>query len=297
MFKLSRFTESDFQRIRKTAERPPRVSVYDVMCAVTGATSCTVARTWKRLQKTYPEQTAGCHPFRFPTHGGNYTPVATVQDMTRIMTVLPGKATADVRQEAADALVRYLGLGQERNRLTPEDHPARFFSKSVESSPLEKTVADAVAAALANQVLEISGSSTANQQSLLAMGAKVDASNRDRIEAEGGPLHVSSFLTDSGVPADLVRRLTPVFSREVNRRKLAAWDAGLRGGPLWIAWSQGAWRLYHTEADRDVLWEVFSDPLTEQYLSRLRENDQRPTRPSASSSRAGPYSRPAGSIS
>ena len=69
----------------------------------------------------------------------------------------------------------------------------------------------------------------------------------------------------------LIRRLTPTFAAEVGRRKLEQWH-GLDGDrpPLWIAWSLAAWRLYYTEADRELLCAVFDDPLTKQGLERLR---------------------------
>lgn len=145
-------------------------------------------------------------------------------------------------------------------------------------------------------VLEIARSSvTSFSKKLLTIGTPVDDSHLPTIAAEGGALHVSVFLRDMGVRHDLIRRLTPTFSLEVGRRKLAQHSAAdpLSKPPLWIAWSQGAWRLYYTEADRELLCAVFEDPLTNQNLERLERSCQayRPAVPAIARRRSGPYSR------
>ena len=147
----------------------------------------------------------------------------------------------------------------------------------------------------ARGVLEISGSRlTSFSQKLLGVGTPVDESHLSSITAEGGPLHVSVFLQDMGVRHDLIRRLIPTFSSEVSRRKLEQYN-GVEGikPPLWIAWSQGAWRLYYTEADRELLYSVFEDPLTKQNIERLEQScpAARPAAPVVARRRSGPYSR------
>jgi prophage antirepressor-like protein len=154
--------------------------------------------------------------------------------------------------------------------------------RSLQRALTPQVVQDGVVGALAQThgVLEITRSSagaatTFAQRNLLSMGTKVTDATLPVIEAEGGPLHVSNFLEEMGVRADVIRRLTPTFAQEVNRRKVAAANGGVGArGPLWIAWSQGSWRHYHTEADRDLLWEVFSDPLTSQNIEKL-ESEKR----------------------
>lgn len=145
-------------------------------------------------------------------------------------------------------------------------------------------------------VLEIARSRvTSFSKKLLAIGTPVDDSHLPTIAAEGGALHVSVFLRDMGVHHDLIRRLTPTFSLEVGRRKLAQHTAAdpLNKPPLWIAWSQGAWRVYYTEADRALLCAVFEDPLTKQNLEQLQKSCQasHPAAPTVARRRSGPYSR------
>lgn len=144
-------------------------------------------------------------------------------------------------------------------------------------------------------VLEISRSRlTSFSQKLMGIGTPVDDSCLATIDAEGGALHVSVFLQDMGVRHDLIRRLIPTFSSEVSRRKFEQYN-GIEGvkPPLWIAWSQGAWRLYYTEADRELLCAVFEDPLTKQNMELLERSCQaaRPAAPVVARRRSGPYSR------
>jgi hypothetical protein len=87
-------------------------------------------------------------------------------------------------------------------------------------------------------VLEITRSSHSRAEAqLLSLGTKVEGeSSLQLVALEGGALHLSVFLDEKGVQADVVRRLLPTFSAEVKRRKLAQHTGE---GPLWIAWSQG----------------------------------------------------------
>jgi hypothetical protein len=54
------------------------------------------------------------------------------------------------------------------------------------------------------------------------------------IEEEGGHLPVKVFLTVMGVHPDLLRRLTPCFTQEVNRRKIIT-----IGVPIWHCMQRG----------------------------------------------------------
>ena len=161
---------------------------------------------------------------------------------------------------------------------------------------LEKKVENITvsSAASAHGILEITRSNHSEaERHLLSIGTKVTDGHLRLIAIEGGPLHLSVFLSERGVQADIIRRLTPTFSAEVKRRKL---DRYAGEGPFWIAVSQGSWRPFYTEADRDLINEVFEDPLTKQNIEALRASSQPPrTLPPANNGRlrrrAGPYSR------
>ena len=148
MLCLQQLSDDTVGRIRKTAEDPPRVSVYDVLQVVTGCPAYSCSTRWQRLKDNFPEVSTPCANFKFSGRGQVATPVADVRSIAEIIMVLPGRAAAGVRKQAADILVRYLGgdasLVEEvaANRLTQEqldeDDPARIFGQTVESEALKR---------------------------------------------------------------------------------------------------------------------------------------------------------------
>ena len=60
MSSFSTLNEQALRQIRKTAENPPRVSVYDVMQAVAGVQPKHCSTVFERLQNDHPEITTGC---------------------------------------------------------------------------------------------------------------------------------------------------------------------------------------------------------------------------------------------
>ena len=148
MLHLQELTDGTVARIRKTAEDPPRVSVYDVLQVVTGCPAYSCSTRWQRLKDSFPDVSTPCANFKFSGRGQVPTPVTDVRGIVEIIMVLPGRAAADVRKQAADTLVRYLGgdpsLVEEvaANRLTQEemdaDDPARIFGQTVESEATKR---------------------------------------------------------------------------------------------------------------------------------------------------------------
>ena len=130
---FSALNEQALRQIRQTAENPPKVSVYDVINAITGQSNPRMI--WDRLCTGFPEVVTYCDTFEFPGRGQQYIPVADARGITEIIVLPPGKAAAHFRKAAADVVVRYLGgdltLVEEiaANRLAqeslPEEHPAR----------------------------------------------------------------------------------------------------------------------------------------------------------------------------
>ena len=102
-------SEDSVQCVRKTAEVPPRVSIYDVIGLITGYAPEHRSQIWYRLCDQFPEvNTIGVN-FRFPGRGQRDTPVADAEGIVTIIMLLPGRAAAVARQSAANVLVRYLG--------------------------------------------------------------------------------------------------------------------------------------------------------------------------------------------
>ena len=148
MLCLQELTDGTVRRIRKTAEDPPRVSVYDVLQVVTGCPAYNCNTRWKRLQESFPEVSTSSANFKFSGKGQVATPVTDAKGIVEIIMVLPGRTAARVRKAAADVMVRYLGgdlsLVEEvaANRLRQEDmeedEPARLFGQTVESEALKR---------------------------------------------------------------------------------------------------------------------------------------------------------------
>ena len=67
MASLSQLTADGVARdIRKTAEDPPRVSVLDVIGAITGLDSGNSSNYYNRLREQFPEVSSLCSLFKFP---------------------------------------------------------------------------------------------------------------------------------------------------------------------------------------------------------------------------------------
>ena len=62
-------------RIRKTGETPPRISVIDIVQAVTGLSPSNSAVAFKRLQRDHPDVGGNCSMFKFQGERQRQTPV------------------------------------------------------------------------------------------------------------------------------------------------------------------------------------------------------------------------------
>ena len=137
------------QKVRKTSDTPPRISVYDLIDYITGTVKQSV-NLLKRMKLTESERVSLGQPFKFPGRGGNVTPVTDARGAVKIMNLLQGAAAARFRDLSADIVVRYIG-GDEtlvaevlRNRelqeTLPASHPLRVFGEDVESRALPALV-------------------------------------------------------------------------------------------------------------------------------------------------------------
>lgn len=99
----------DGHKIRKTNDNPARVSVYDLVVAITGHDSCHANTYFTRMCKSFPEVSTICVNFRFLGQGQRSTPVTDARGMVTIINLLPGPRAAQFRVSTAEILVRYLG--------------------------------------------------------------------------------------------------------------------------------------------------------------------------------------------
>jgi len=137
MASLAGLDENTVTRIRRTAESPPRVSVIDVICVITGSSPRDSSKTHSRLCEAYPEVSSICRHFQFDGRGQRNTPVTDAVGITQILWLLPGRAAAAARQSAAKVVVRYLGgdvsviaeimANRDMQAQIEPDHPAAFL--------------------------------------------------------------------------------------------------------------------------------------------------------------------------
>jgi hypothetical protein len=106
---MAELDENTVTRLRKTTERPPKVSVTDAICVVTGKKPRASLMVLDRLCETHNEVSESCVFFKFQGLRQQETPVTDAVGITLILWLLPGKATAAVRRAAAKVVVQYLG--------------------------------------------------------------------------------------------------------------------------------------------------------------------------------------------
>ena len=88
MASLSQLSDGAVRGIRKTAEDPPRVSVLDVISAVTGLDSSNSATVYGRLREQFPEIATRISIIKFPGRGQRDTPVVAEADQSMITALL-----------------------------------------------------------------------------------------------------------------------------------------------------------------------------------------------------------------
>ena len=197
MLCLQQLNDNTVRQIRKTAEDPPRVSVYDVLQVITGCSASNACNVFSRVSEAFPEVLTNCSNFKFSGRGQRETPVADARTIAEIIMVLPGRAAAQVRRAAADVMVRYLGgdlsLVEEiaANRLRQEDmdddDPARLFGQTVESEAIKRKREEVTLLELESQAKRIRVQA-ATDVARLTLGALQDlglpVSDRDKMLAK-----------------------------------------------------------------------------------------------------------------
>ena len=134
-------------RIRKTDERPPRVSVLDLIRVVSRVVNPN--KTWADLKKGHPdviltESYHYCNDYRLSNQGPKGSPVINANGAISIINILPGTLAASFRAAWSNIISRYIGgdvtLGGEidRNRAiasqVENDDPIRLFGQTLEAN-------------------------------------------------------------------------------------------------------------------------------------------------------------------
>ena len=100
----------EVKQIRKTEEDgTARVSVIDVVPAITGQAGRGAAVQFGRLVAQYPGIDGNCILYKFAGARQRNTLVCDVRSVVEIILLLPGAQAARLRRQVAELVVRYLG--------------------------------------------------------------------------------------------------------------------------------------------------------------------------------------------
>ena len=102
-----KFLKLGDKKIRKTLETPPRISVYDLITAITDDKS--PRNTYSRLTGSSADFLSFCSTYKFSGRGRQVSPVTEAKGAVMLMNLLPGRQAAQFRLDFADVIVRYLG--------------------------------------------------------------------------------------------------------------------------------------------------------------------------------------------
>ena len=278
------------EAIRTTPDR--RIAVVDVARAITGSDAHLAAQTVRKLCEKYKDLLDRMTHIQFPGQGQRETPVTDARGIVEIILLLPGHHAALVRRQAAELLVRYLGgdvvLVDEVCALRAPDaalscgrtvhlNTTGPTSDSVDShgqkrmfdeiSLVAQSVADQVGARLTRlvekaiqQVHPWEFSHGARSHSaLLEVGIIVDGEELVRLDKDEHVVRLVDFLKDR-VAEDAwgacSGKIKSIFSIELKKAKLDACRES--GVPPPIARMQGEYRIVYTEADNDLMIDVFN---------------------------------------
>ena len=96
MASLAKLTVGEVNQMRKTAEDPPRISVYDVLQLVTGCPAYNCTTVFERVAKNFPDR-FNFDKVQFPGRGQKLTQVCTLQQANELIALLGGRAAAEFR--------------------------------------------------------------------------------------------------------------------------------------------------------------------------------------------------------
>ncbi len=96
MASLAELTDGAVNQMRKPAEDPPRISVYDVLQLVTGCPAHNCSVVFQRVAKNFPDR-CNFDKVQFPGRGQKPTLICTLQQANELIALLGGKAAAEFR--------------------------------------------------------------------------------------------------------------------------------------------------------------------------------------------------------
>jgi len=135
--------------IRKTPEG--LVAIIDIAMIFTGMENNNAARAVRNLIREHTELNHRLIKFKFPGRGQRMVDVANLATALEFAFLLPGRAAARVRRQAATLLVRYLGGD---TRLIDEVCQNRRVQEALAAAPAEALTPDEQAVRLCGEAVE-----------------------------------------------------------------------------------------------------------------------------------------------
>jgi len=220
------------KRIRVTEEVPRRISVIDLLTAITRKDGNHAAEDLGFVKKKYPDVTENFGDFKFRGQGQRKTPVTDVRGAVELILVLPGAHASQILKQAAELLVKYLGGDlaiideicvlrgfQEQLAARAPDDPRCIFGGAVETSS-STNAQTARALSTMNQRL------TAQEQALNAIREQLK-NNRQRVNlnvraprrAVPYQAQISTDISTAGRPFPITRFL------DLKERDHPSWES------------------------------------------------------------------------
>jgi len=279
---------TDIASIRRTSDVPPLISVVDVVAAIAEQTGSNAGHYIERLQISHPEVCNRFTTYKFHGKGQKNTFVTDAQGIVEIIIVLPGRYAASVRQQAAALLVRYLGGDpmlvnevcrmrgyQEELAARRPDDPQRIFGEAVEIAsgsagtllaadvaPIVTCIQNSIVQALRHEIQQTHPwdfhKRSSRNRSLVDVGVILEGDALAKLDEDEHVVRVTDFLKDVISPSTWKRhgnKFKNIFAIELKKRKVQACETYEQ--PLYIARFQGEYRIIYTEADDELMTQVF----------------------------------------
>ena len=291
---LGKIVGASVQRLRKTDEVPPRLSVVDVIMAMTGHTQTSAAKDLRKLLDQYPEVASRIDfDYKFQGERGRKSAVVDVRGVVEIVMLLTGPCASRLRQEVAHLMVRYVGGDlriiqevyeqhglQEHLQVHAPNDPRRAFREAAQVTPsisgatfdmqaYTKHLVDEVGKQLAEtcrkQIQQTHPwdfqRGAVRNNPLVHEGIIIEGDDLLALDRDEHVVRMTDWLKERVTPQTWERhghKLKNMFAVMLKKRKREyCRDCDQ---PLYIARAQGEYRIVYTEVgDEELMSTVFRD--------------------------------------
>jgi len=194
-------------RLRTTPSR--EVSLIDVTVIFTGLNNNPAGLAVRRLLDTYPEFHSSIMKFKFPGRGRQTVDVAPLAVALEFAFLLPGKAAAQVRSQAASLMVRYLGGD---TSLVEEVYANRRMQASLAAVPEEQRTPEQQVLRMCGEAVEAETQTGPSEGSVVVPCKPLVIQDEESVGLPGSDhLYAASRQGDNlikiGVSKDVLQRI------------------------------------------------------------------------------------------